>query len=74
MVTTCRAVKSRVVGKQGDGLRIGDLPGKYLCHFSARMLSTDCLAAKELLELSPVLQAHWSTRDTPAGGSGEPPA
>lgn len=24
------------------GIRPGDSPGKYLCHFSVSMLSTDC--------------------------------
>lgn len=67
-------LKSEVVSKQWDGVRTGDLPGKYLCHFSARKRSTDCPARKERLELSPVPQAHWSGTDIPAEDLEEAPA
>lgn len=74
LVRTCRALKSSVVGKRAAGLQIADLPGKYLCHFSARMLSTACPAVKERLALSPVFHGHGLTRDAPVGGTTEPPA
>lgn len=41
-------------------------PGKYLCHFSVNMLSTDWPVEAERLGPKPVLQAHWSVKGRPA--------